>query len=103
MAAHCLSLLSVTDVLCEHLLTEDEVRLYGTCSSIYDGNKTHRDILLDFRNYIYGYNVTPTLQHSQRSTEQLVVRACFETRLEDLVDRRPGTMHIADDPCRESD
>ena len=72
MAVECLSILSVTDVLCENLSTYDEVGLYGTCSSIYHGNKVHRDWLLNFRNYMHGYNATPALpkRHSQGSHEQ---------------------------------
>ena len=71
MAVECFSILSVTDVLCENLSAEDEVRLYGTCSSIYHGNKVHRDWLLNFRNYIHGYNATPALpkRNSQGSHE----------------------------------
>ena len=61
MAVECFSNLAVTRVLCENLLTEDEVRLYGTCTATYHGNKMHRDHLLRFRRYIHGYNETPAL------------------------------------------
>ena len=61
MAAECFSILAVTKVLCENFLTEDEVRLYGTCTAIYYGNKMHRDRLMRFRDYIHGYNETPAL------------------------------------------
>ena len=43
MAVECFSNLAVTKVLCENLLTEDEVRLYGTCTATYHGYKMHRD------------------------------------------------------------
>ena len=62
MAAHCFGILSITDTLSEHTAVEDEVRLYGTCSSIYEGNKAHRDILKELRDYYYSYHVPPTLQ-----------------------------------------
>ena len=61
MAVECFSNLAVTKVLCENLLTEDEVRLYGTCTAAYHGNKMHRDHLMRLRSYIYGYNETPAL------------------------------------------
>ena len=61
MAVECFSNLAVTKVLCENFLTEDEVRLYGTCTAIYYGNKMHRDRLMRFRDYIHGYNETPAL------------------------------------------
>ena len=72
MAAHCFSILSVTEILCENLSTYDEVRLYGTCSSIYHGNKVHREWILNFRNHIQAYYATPTLpkRHGQGSREQ---------------------------------
>ena len=61
MAAECFSILAVTKVLCENFLTEDEVRLCGTCTATYQGNKMHRDRLMRFRDYIHGYNETPAL------------------------------------------
>ena len=61
MAVECFSSLAVTKVLCENFLTEDEVRLYGTCTATYHGNKMHRDRLMRFRDYIHGYNETPAL------------------------------------------
>ena len=72
MAVECFSILSVTDALCENLLTEDEVRLYGICTAIYHGNKVHRDWLMRFRDYIHGYNETPALpkRNSQGSHEE---------------------------------
>ena len=116
MAAHCFGILSITDTLSEHIEVEDEVRLYGTCSSIYDGNKAHRDILKELRDYYYAYNVPPTLQRfmlysSLGSNEEQeaaqrappLYRAWLEFRLEDLYDRRPETMPIADDPCWDAD
>ena len=113
MAALCFGILSITSVLSEHLDVVDEIKLYATCPAIYSGNKVHRDILLNIRNYYYGYKVTPTLQrhHSQGSNEQPQAepkappfyRVCLEFRLEDLFDRRPELMPLADDPCWESD
>ena len=72
MAVECFSILSVTDVLCENLSTYDEVGLYGTCSSIYHGNKVHRDWLQNFRNHTQAYYATPTLpkRHGQGSHEE---------------------------------
>ena len=72
MAVDCFSNLAVTKVLCENLLTEDEVRLYGTCTATYHGNKMHRDRLMRFRDYIHGYNETPALpkRNSQGSHEE---------------------------------
>ena len=112
-------ILSITDVLSEHLDVVDETLLYATCSTIYSGNKVHRDILRELRDYYYGYNVIPTLQshHSQGSNEQQqqqqlqqvqpkappFYRVCLEFGLEDLFDRRPELMPLADDPCWESD
>ena len=71
MAVECFSNLAVTKVLCENLLTEDEVRLYGTCAVTYHGNMIHRDHLMRFRSYIHGYNETPALpkRNSQGSHE----------------------------------
>ena len=71
MAVECFSNLAVTKVLCENFLTEDEVRLYGTCTATYHGNKMHRDRLMRFRDYIHGYNETPALpkRNSQGSHE----------------------------------
>ena len=71
MAAHCFGILSITDVLSEHIDVVEEIRLYATCSAIYSGNKVHRDILKELRDYYYSYNVIPTLQrhHSQGSDE----------------------------------
>ena len=116
MAAHCFGILSITDTLSEHLEVEDEVRLYGTCSSIYEGNKAHRDILKELRDYYYAYHVPPTLQRfvlypSLGSNEEQeaaqrappLYRVWLEFRLEDLYDRRPETMPIADDPCWDAD
>ena len=59
MAAYCLSILSVTEILSQHLEVDNEVWLYGTCSSIYEGNKAHRDILKELRDYYYAYHVPP--------------------------------------------
>ena len=83
------SILAVTEVLCENFLTEDEVRLYGTGTAIYYGNKMHRDRLMRFRDYIHGYNETPALpkRNSQGSHEVPQVepkgpppfRLCLET------------------------
>ena len=116
MAVHCFSILSITDILSEHLEVEDEVKLYGTCSSIHAGNKAHRDILKELRDYYYAYNVRPTLQrhllyqcqgsNGEQETAQIAppwYRVCLEFRLEDLYDRRPEVMPLADDPCWESD
>ena len=126
MAAHCFSILSITDTLSEHIEVDDEVRLCGSCSSIYDGNKTHRDILKELRDYYYSYlyreqqsqarRVLPTLQRfvlnpSLGSNEEQeaaqrappLYRVWLEFRLEDLYDRRPETMPIADDPCWDVD
>ena len=113
MAAHCFGILSITDVLSEHIDVVEEIRLYATCSAIYSGNKVHRDILKELRDYYYAYNVIPTLQrhHSQGSNEGQetaqaappLYRVCLEFRLEDLYDRRPELMPLADDPCWESD
>ena len=61
MAVECFSNLAVTKVLCENFLTEDEVRLYGTCTATYHGNKMHRDHLMRFRDYIHGYKETPKM------------------------------------------
>ena len=114
MAAHCFGILSITDTLSAHIEVEDEVRLYGTCSSIYDGNKAHRDILKELRDYYYTYQVPPTLQRfvlyqswqhaSQGSNDEQedeqrappLYRVWLEFRLEDLYDRRPETMPIPD-------
>ena len=76
MAARRFGILSITSVLSEHLDVVDEIKLYATCSAIYSGNKVHRDILLNIRNYYYGYKATPTLQrhHSQGSNEQQQVQ-----------------------------
>ena len=110
MAALCFGILSITSVLSEHLDVVDEIKLYGTCSTIYSGNKVHRGILQELRDYYYGYRVTPTLQrnHSQGSNDVRpnappLYRVCLEIRLEDLYDRRPELMPLADDPCWESD
>ena len=110
MAALCFGILSITSVLSEHLDVVDEIKLYGTCSTIHSGNKVHRDILRELRDYYYGYKVIPTLQrhHSQGSSEVQTnappfYRVCLEFRLEDLYDRRPELMPLADDPCWESD
>ena len=72
MAAECFSILSVTHVLCGNLSTYEEIRLYSTCTAIYHGNKVHRDWLLNFRNYIHGYNETRALpkRNSQGSHEE---------------------------------
>ena len=72
MAVECFSILAVTEVLCENFLTEDDVRLCGTCTAIYYGNKMHRDRLMRFRDYIHGYNEMPALpkRNSQRSQEE---------------------------------
>ena len=119
MAAHCFGILSITDTLSEHIAVEDEVRLYGTCSSIYEGNKAHRDILKELRDYYYSYRyreqqsqtrgVPPTLQRfvfypitgsneEQEAAQRAppLYRMCLEFRLEDLYDRRPETMPIPD-------
>ena len=119
MAAHCFGILSITDTLSEHIEVDDEVRLYGTCSSIYDGNKAHRDILKELRDYYYSYRyreqqsltrrVLPTLQRfalnpslgSNEEQEDVqrappLYRVWLEFRLEDLYDRRPETMPIPD-------
>ncbi len=126
MAAHCFGILSITDTLSEHTAVEDEVRLYGTCSSIYEGNKAHRDILKELRDYYYSYRyreqqsqtrgVPPTLQRfvlypimgsneEQEAAQRAppLYRVWLEFRLEDLYDRRPETMPIADDPCWDVD
>ena len=110
MAAHCFGIPWITSVLSEHLDVVDEIKLYRTCSTIYSGNKVHRDILRELRDYYYAYNVIPTLQrhHSQGSNEVQpsappFYRVCLEFRLEDLYDRRPELMPLADDPCWESD
>ena len=121
MAAHCFGILSVTDSLSQHIEVEDEVRLYGTCSSIYDGNKAHRDILKELRDYYYTYQVPPTLQtfvlyqslqhasqgsNDEQEDEQRAPplnRVWLEFRLEDLYDRRPETMPTADGPCWDVD
>ena len=72
MAVECFSNLAVTKVLRENMMTEDEVRLYGTCTATYHGNKIHRDHLMRFRDYIHGYNETPALpkRNSQGSHEE---------------------------------
>ena len=113
MAAHCFGILSITSVLSEHLDVVDEIKLYGTCSTVYSGNKVHRGILQELREYFWGYRVIPTLQrhHSQGSNEgqetaqaaPRLYRVCLEFRLEDLFDRRPNLMPSADDDCREVD
>ena len=120
MAAYCFSILSVTDVLSQHLEVDNEVRLYGTCSSIYEGNKAHRDILKELRDFYYSSHGPPTLQRhrqpnllyrSQGSNQgqETTQRAppwywvWLEFRLEDLYDRRPETMPLADDPCWDAD
>ena len=121
MAAHCLGMLTITDTISEHIDVEDEVRLYGTCSSIYDGNKAHRDFIKKLRDYYYYYSrhyreqqsqarrVLPSLQRfahtsSQGSNKEKeaaqrappLYRVWLEVRLEDLCDRRPETMPIPD-------
>ncbi len=67
MAAHCFGTLSITCVLSEHLDVVDEIKLYGASSTVYLGNKVHRDILHELREYVWGTRVIPTLQraHSQ--------------------------------------
>ena len=70
MAVECFSNLAVTKVLCENFLTEDEVRLYGTCTATYHGNKMHRDRLMRFRDYIHGYNATPALPKRNSQVDQ---------------------------------
>ena len=106
MAAHCFGILSITSVLSEHLDVVDEIKLYGTCSTIYSGNKVHRDILHELREYVWGTRVIPTLQraHSRGSSEVQpnsppLYRVCLEIRLEDLYDRHPNLMLSADDDC----
>ena len=116
MAAHCFGILSITNTLSEHIEVEDEVRLYGTCSSIYEGNKAHRDILKEIRDYYYSYHVPPTLQrhlfypsqgsNAEQETAQRappLYRVWLEFRLEDLYDRRPETVPIANNPCWDVD
>ena len=110
MAAHCLGITSITSVLSEHLDMVDEIKLYQTCSTVYSGNKVHRDILQELPEYFYGTRVIPTLQraHSQGTSEvppkaPPLYRVCLEFRLEDLYDRRPNLMPPADDDCWESD
>ena len=97
MAAHCFGILSITSVLSEHLDVVDEIKLYGTCSTIYSGNKLHRDNLRELRDYYYAYNIIPTLQraHSQGSSEVQInapplYRVCLEFRLSHL-SRAPRT------------
>ena len=116
MAAHCFGILSITDTLCEHIEVEEEVRLYGTCSSIYEGNKAHRDILKELRDYYYSYYVPPTRQRfvlypslgsneEQEATQRApsLYRVWLEFRLEDLYDRRPETVPVADENEWDSD
>ena len=110
MAAHCFGITAITGVLSEHLDVVDETRLYQTSSTAYSGNKVHRDVLQELREYYWGYKVIPTLQraHSQ-GTDQIppsappIYRVCLEIRLEELYDRRPDLIPPADDDCWESD
>ena len=110
MAALCFGILSITSVLSEHLDVVDEIKLYAACSAIYSGNKVHRDVLQNLREYLWGNKVTPTLQRAKDQGTCEVppnvppfYRVCLEFRLEDLYDRRPELMPLADDPCWESD
>ena len=75
MAVECFSILSVTEILCENLSTYDEVRLYGTCSSIYHGNKVHREWLMKLRDHIHAYYDRPAFpkRNSQGSHEETQV------------------------------
>ena len=70
----------------------------------------------ELRDYYYAYHVPPTLQRfvlysSQGSNEEQetaqrappLYRVWLEFRLEDLYDRRPETMPLADDPCWDAD
>ena len=113
MAASCLCILSVTEILSQYLEVDNEIWLYGTCPPVYQGNKAHRDILKELRDFYYTSHCPPTLQRhrqthwlyqSQGSNqgEEVVQRApplywvWAELRFEDLYDRRPETMPIPD-------
>ena len=43
MATDCCSILSITEVLCIHLLGNEEMRLYRTCMTIYDSHQVRRE------------------------------------------------------------
>ena len=62
MAAHCFGITAITSVLSEHLDVVDEIKLYQTCSTVYSGNKVHRDVLQNLREYYWCNKVIPTLQ-----------------------------------------
>ena len=49
MAARCLCMIAITEVLSEHLEIDNEIWLYCACAAVYQGNKTHRDILKELR------------------------------------------------------
>ena len=110
MAAHCLGITSITSVLSECLDVVDEIKLYQTCSTVYSGNKVHRDILQNLREYYWGNQVIPTLQRAQNQGTREAppnappfYRVCSEIRLEELYDRHPNLMPPADDDRWDSD
>ena len=110
MAAHCFGITAITSVLSEHLDVVDEIKLYQTCSTVYSGNKVHRDLLQNLRDYYWGDKVILTLQRAKDQGTCEVppnvppfYRVCLEIRLEELYDRHPNLMPSADDDCWESD
>ena len=74
MAAHCLGITAITSVLSECLDVVDEIKFYQTCSTVYSGNKVHRDILQNLRKYYWGNQVILT---------------CKEPRIKELVKHHP--------------
>ena len=115
MATRCFRMIAITEVLSEHLEIDNEIWLYATCTEVHQGNKVHRDILRELREFYYSPHGPPTLQrHAQSSSlhrsqgsnqeEEAVERAppwyrvWAELRFEELYDRRPGTLPIPS-PC----
>ena len=110
MAAHCFGITAITSVLSEYLDVVIEIKLYQTCSTVYSGNKEHRDVLKNLREHYWGTSVLPTLQRAKGqgtwegpSNVTPLYRVCWEIRLEELYDRHPNLMPSVDDDCWESD